>query len=210
MTTRRAVLLDVDGTLLDVLPNLRCVWTEWAQRHDLDPELVWQTALITRPQETFAIVAPSLDPASCLTSLHEIEDEDARNGSYAAFDGASELLSALHPSDWAIVTGNYVHRVHIRFARLGLPLPPIIIDAASVNRGKPHPEGYLMATKALGRRPDQCLSLEDSEAGIVAARRAGATVWAVNVKPGQAGTAIAHRVYATLNLATEDVIEWLG
>ena len=67
-----------------------------------------------------------------------------------------------------------------------------------------------MATKALGRRPDQCLSLEDSEAGIVAARRAGATVWAVNVKPGQAGTAIAHRVYATLNLATEDVIEWLG
>lgn len=37
--TPRAVLFDVDGTLLDVLPNLRQVWTEWALRHDLDPEL---------------------------------------------------------------------------------------------------------------------------------------------------------------------------
>lgn len=206
---RRAVLLDVDGTLLDVLPNLRRVWADWALRHHLDPELVWQTALVTRPTETFAAVAPSLDPASCLAVLHELEDEDAHSGSYTAFDGARELLHTLRPADWAIVTGNYAHRVRIRFERLGLPLPRVIVDADSVTRGKPHPEGYLKAAKALGRRPDQCLSLEDGESGIAAARRAGATVWAVNVESDQSGIEIAHRTYSTLKAATEDVIEWL-
>lgn len=207
--TRRAVLLDVDGTLLNVLPNLRRVWTDWALRHDLDPKLVWRTALVTRPTETFAAVAPSLDQSSCLAALHELEDEDARSGSYSAFDGASELLGALRPGDWAIVTGNYSHRVRIRFERLGLPLPEIIVDADSITRGKPHPECYLKAAEALGRRPNQCLALEDGEAGIAAAFRAGTTVWAVNVKSDQAGVEIAHRSYPTLRLATRNVIEWL-
>jgi mannitol-1-/sugar-/sorbitol-6-phosphatase len=208
--TRRAVLLDVDGTLLDVLANLRQVWTDWALRHDLDAALVWRTALVNRPSETFAAVAPSLDPTSCLTALHEIEDEDARKGSYRAFDGAAELLGALEPTDWAIVTGNYAHRVRIRFGRLGLPLPDVIVDAESVTRGKPHPEGYLKAAGALGRRPDQCLALEDGESGIAAARRAGVTVWAVNVGPDRPHARDAHRVYPTLKLATEDVLQWLG
>ena len=135
---RRAVLFDVDGTLLDVLPNLRRVWTEWALQHDLDPELVWRTALVTRPSETFAAVAPSLDPVSCLATLHELEDEDARSGNYMAFDGASQLLATLEPSDWAIVTGNYAHRVRIRFERLGLQLPRVVVDAESVTRGASH------------------------------------------------------------------------
>jgi len=144
-----------------------------------------------------------------LAVLHELEDEDAHSGSYTAFDGASELLGSFRPADWAIVTGNYAHRVRIRFERLGLPLPQVIVDADSVKRGKPHPEGYLKAAKALGRRPDQCLSLEDGESGITAARRAGVTVWAVNVKSDQSGIEIAHRTYPTLKLATEDAIEWL-
>lgn len=208
--SRSAVLLDVDGTLLDTLPNLRRVWADWALRHDLEVELVWQTALVTRPLETFATIAPTLDPAQCLETLHEIEDEDARNGDYAAYNGAEELLSALAPDSWAIVTGNYAHRVRIRFERLGLPLPQVIVDAGAVSHGKPHPEGYMLAAKALGCPPERCLALEDGESGIVAARRAGLTVWAVNANSDSPGIESAHRVYSTLKLATEDVVRWLA
>jgi len=206
----RAVLLDVDGTLLDTQPNLRRVWKYWALKHDLNTELVWRTALVNRPLETFAAVAPELDSARCLEALHEIEDEDARNGDYAAYDGASELLNALGPDSWAIVTGNYAHRVRIRFERLGLPLPRVIVDAGTVSRGKPHPEGYMLAAEALGCPPEECLALEDGESGIAAARRAGLTVWAVNATSNSSGLESAHCVYPTLELATGDVIRWLA
>jgi len=205
----RAVLCDVDGTLLDTLPSLRQVWGAWAARHGLDAELVWQAALVSRPAETFARVAPALDPDACLDLLHEIEDEDARAGDLSAHEGASELLGALSPDDWAIVTGNYAHRVRIRFQRLALPLPRVIVDAAAVTQGKPHPESYLLAAEALGRSPEECLALEDGESGIAAARDAGMTVWAVNVAPDSPGARSAHRAYPALKLAAEDVIRWL-
>jgi mannitol-1-/sugar-/sorbitol-6-phosphatase len=209
MERHRAVLFDVDGTLLDVMPNLRRVWAEWATRHALDPEPVWQTALVTRPAETFGIVAPSLDVASCLTVLHEIEDEDARSGNYRAFDGADKLLGELHPSTWALVTGNYAHRVRIRFSRLGLPLPEVIVDAEAVRRGKPHPEGYLTAARALGRHPEECLVLEDGHSGIAAARAAGMEVWAVNVNLPMHGAG-ADRAFPSLSLAAADILDWLS
>jgi mannitol-1-/sugar-/sorbitol-6-phosphatase len=108
------------------------------------------------------------------------------------------------------VTGNYAHRVHIRFHRLGLPLPRVIIDANAVASGKPHPEGYLKAASALGCRPEQCLALEDGEAGITAARRAGVTVWAVNASQDTPGADRADRIYPTLRSATDDAIGWLA
>jgi sugar-phosphatase len=151
--TRRGLLCDVDGTLLDVLANLRRVWDAWSHRYGLDPDAVYGEALRTRPLETFAIVAPTADPLECLAALHELEDEDAREGDYTAFAGAHELLTSVAPTDWALVTSNYEHRVGIRFSRVGLPLPTVIVDAASVAQGKPDPEGFLSAAAALGIRP---------------------------------------------------------
>ena len=44
-----------------------------------------------------------------------------------------------------------------------------------VARGKPHPDGYLLAANRLGVAPARCLAVEDSEAGARAAVAAGAT-----------------------------------
>jgi sugar-phosphatase len=204
------VLFDVDGTLIDARENQRRVWGHWALRHGLDPDVVYEAALSTRPLETFAIVAPSLDAQRCLALLHELEDEDARTGDYAAFAGASELLRSLPPHVWAVVTSNYAHRVRVRFARTGLPAPPVIVDAAAVDRGKPHPEGYLAAARILERRPDECLVIEDHESGIAAGRAAGMTVWAVNVRDSASEARMADRAYARLDDAASDVRQWLA
>ena len=201
----RAVLFDVDGTLIDAAANQRRVWALWAHEFAVDPNTTYEVALRTRPTETFAIVAAHHDPARCLQLLHQLEDQDAATGSYAAFDGAATLLGRLQDQPWAVVTSNYAHRIRIRFARAGLPEPPLIIDAEAVSHGKPDPEGYLLAARSLGVDPKECLVIEDSPAGVAAARAAGAAVWAVNTATPMPG---ADRTYPTLEDAVFDVLKF--
>lgn len=199
----RYVLFDVDGTLIDAVDNQRLVWRTWAERYGLDPDEVYQVALRTRPMETFAQVAPDQDPRECLAALHELEDEDVRSGTYAAFDGAAELLNALEPEAWALVTSNYEHRVRGRFARTGLPVPEVVVDAAAVTEGKPSPVPYLQAAEQLGAEPADCLVIEDAPSGVRSGLRAGMTVWGVNTPAAVNGV---HRHFGSLREAAQDIL----
>jgi len=51
--------------------------------------------------------------------------------------------------------------------------PDALAVAEDVMRGKPHPDLFLLAARRLGVRPEDCIVVEDSEAGIEAARAAG-------------------------------------
>jgi sugar-phosphatase len=199
----RFVLFDVDGTLIDALDNQRRVWATWALQHGLDADAVHRVALRTRPMETFAQVAPDLDPEGCLAALHALEDDDVRSGVYSAFDGASDLLGALPPGSWALVTSNYEHRVRGRFTRTGLPVPAVIVDAGAVTEGKPSPVPYLAAAERLGADPANCLVIEDAPSGVEAGLRAGMTVWGVNSASELPGV---HRHFATLRVAAPDIV----
>ncbi|MGW1895563.1 HAD family hydrolase [Streptomyces sp. NPDC002004] len=197
------VLFDVDGTLIDAVDNQHRVWSTWAGRYGLDADEVYRVALRTRPMETFAAVVPDRDPRDCLAALHELEDEDVRSGVYAAFDGAAELLSALPADCWALVTSNYEHRVRGRFARTGLPLPDVLVDAAAVEEGKPSPIPYLLAAERLGGRPEDCLVIEDAPSGVESGLRAGMTVWGVN---GPVAVDGVHRHFSSLREAAPDIL----
>ncbi|MCX4726813.1 HAD-IA family hydrolase [Streptomyces sp. NBC_01020] len=199
----RHVLFDVDGTLIDAVDNQRLVWRTWAERYGLDPDEVYRVALRTRPMETFAQVAPDQDPRNCLAALHELEDEDVRSGTYTAFAGASEVLTALAPGTWALVTSNYEHRVRGRFARTGLPVPEVVVDAAAVEEGKPSPVPYLRAAARLGAQPENCLVIEDAPSGVQSGLRAGMTVWGVNTPAMVDGV---HRHFGSLREAVRDIL----
>ncbi|MET9372862.1 HAD-IA family hydrolase [Streptomyces sp. NPDC002992] len=205
--TSKFILFDVDGTLMDAVANQRRVWHAWAARHGLDGDEVYAVALRTRPVETFAAVAPGLDPDACLALLHELEDEDVRTGTYSAFDGAADLLTALPPGSWALVTSNYEHRVRGRFERTGLPLPHLIVDAASVHEGKPSPAPYLLAAEKLGAEPADCLVVEDAPSGVRSGLAAGMTVWTVNAPAAPEGS---HRHFSSLAEAAPEIRATLG
>ena len=54
---------------------------------------------------------------------------------------------------------------------------PNIFSAAEVARGKPSPDLFLFAARAMSAPAEDCLVIEDSVAGVVAARAAGMTVF---------------------------------
>lgn len=200
------VLFDVDGTLMDAVENQRRVWHAWAERHGLDGGEVYAVALRTRPVETFATVAPGADPDECLALLHALEDEDVRTGVYGAFASAAELLKALPAGRWALVTSNYEHRVRGRFDRTGLPVPEVVVDAASVDEGKPSPVPYLRAAQILGADPARCLVIEDAPSGVRSGRAAGMTVWTVNTASPAEGS---QRHFTTLAEAAPEILAWV-
>jgi beta-phosphoglucomutase-like phosphatase (HAD superfamily) len=59
----------------------------------------------------------------------------------------------------------------------------VTVAGDEVTRGKPAPDGYLAAARLLGVDPCDCVAVEDSQAGIDAAKNAGMPVLAVS-RPG--------------------------
>ncbi|GII96180.1 HAD-IA family hydrolase [Sinosporangium siamense] len=55
----------------------------------------------------------------------------------------------------------------------------MLVSADDVNEGKPNPEGYMMAARALSAEPGDCLVFEDSPSGVAAGASAGARVVAL-------------------------------
>ncbi|MFB7326242.1 HAD family hydrolase [Streptomyces sp. NPDC056190] len=122
-----------------------------------------------------------------------------------AHDGTLNFQRArgLRSGVWALVTSNYEHRVRGRFARTGLPVPEVLVDAAAVKEGKPSPVPYLQAAARLGAKPEDCLVIEDAPSGVQAGLRAGMTVWGVNTPAAENGV---HRHFDSLREAVSDIL----
>ncbi len=74
---------------------------------------------------------------------------------------------------------------------------------------KPHPEIFLAAAAAVGARPVDCLVLEDSTAGVEAARRAGMHCIALTTTNPREKLGQANLVIDSLEKLEPDAIAWL-
>ena len=173
----QAVLFDLDGVLVDSRICIERSWTAWADRRQIDRELVLGLAHGRRTRETLQLVAPHLDPEVEIAELARAELQDLDGA--LAMPGARALLNALPENRWAIVTSGLRAISVARLRHVGLPIPAVFVTAEDVERGKPFPDGYLTAASRLRYRPEQCLVVEDTPPGIAAARAAGMRVIAV-------------------------------
>ena len=79
-----------------------------------------------------------------------------------------------------VASSSHMERIRISLSVTGLleRFDPAIFSAAMVANGKPAPDLFLHAAQSMGPPPEDCLVIEDSPAGIVAAQRAGMRVFA--------------------------------
>jgi HAD superfamily hydrolase (TIGR01509 family) len=95
-------------------------------------------------------------------------------GELEAMAGVGDLLDAL-PGPRCVASNGHLDRVRERLALTGLLhfFDSHVFSATQVASGKPAPDLFLFAAARLGTRPGACLVVEDSIAGVDAARAAG-------------------------------------
>lgn len=173
----RAILFDLDGVLVDSTPAVARVWSRWAREQGLDADLVVATAHGRRSLETIRTVAPHLNAQQENRRVEALEIAE-RDG-IKALPGAAEILRALPPEKFAVVTSATRALAAARLSYAGLPAIPHMICADDVVSGKPFPEPYLKGAALLGVAPADCLVFEDTPTGIESARGAGMQVIAL-------------------------------
>jgi mannitol-1-/sugar-/sorbitol-6-phosphatase len=180
MGTRRVMLLDVDGVLLDSTAAHQSVWRQWARSHGLHAATVLAACAGRRPEDTIREVAPQLNP----DTERQVLDALTRSCQVAvpAIPGADSMLGSLPDDRWAIVSSGSAWYVREMFGRIRLPLPRVQVYGEDVANSKPAPDGYLLASRELGVHPRQCLVVEDSPAGVLAGKAAGCSVIAVGTE----------------------------
>jgi sugar-phosphatase len=164
----------MDGTLVDSGAVVERHWRLFAERHGLDAAEFLPGVHGVRSADVIAEIAPWLDAEAEAAALDAAEEQD-RDG-LRPVRGASEVVAALPPRRWAVVTS--AHRVLAagRLQHVGLPLPEVMVCGDEIRRGKPDPEGYLAAAGLLGAAPAGCVVVEDAPAGVQAGLAAGMRV----------------------------------
>lgn len=174
----RALLFDMDGTVLNSIAAAERIWARWAAGHGLDVEAFLPTIHGARSVDTVAkLHLPGVDPVAEAAAITQAEIDDVDG--VVEIDGAAAFLSALPRDRWAIVTSAPLALAKRRLEAAGIPAPAVLVTAEDVLNGKPSPEGYLLAAKKLGIDAVDCLIFEDAPVGIHAAESAGAAVMVV-------------------------------
>jgi len=174
LLTARAVLLDMDGTLVNSDAAIERTWLRWAARYGLDGTYVYGISHGRPGHETMAEVLPDRSRELNLAESHELTLAEAADlDGVIPVPGASWFLAALASVPHALVTSATDALARARMGAAGLPLPPVLVTAEQVSAGKPAPEGFLAAAAALGIDPADCVAFEDSAAGLASAKAAG-------------------------------------
>ncbi|MEE4598716.1 HAD-IA family hydrolase [Streptomyces sp. DSM 41524] len=183
--TARALLLDMDGTLVNSDAVVERYWRIWAAEQGLDPEQVLKVVHGRQAHATMAVLLPDRPVERNLADNRwMLERETTDLDGVVPVPGAPAFMAALAALPHALVTSADEALARARMGAAGLPMPEVRVTAERVGASKPDPEGFLKGAAELGFAPADCVVFEDSEAGIAAGRAAGMRVVGIGPRAG--------------------------
>ena len=180
----RAVIFDIDGTIVDNMHLHAEAFAVFAERHGLPPLTSEDRARLDgrRNSEIFPILFKRAVPRDEWQAYeHEKEGlyRELSRGRLLPMKGLHVLIDRLRESGIAMALAtsapepNVIHTLN----ELGLADAfPVIVRGDQVPRGKPAPDVFLEAARRLAVAPADCLVFEDAPMGIEAAHAAGMPV----------------------------------
>ena len=177
----RAVLWDMDGTLLD---SAEYHWLSWrdtmaAEKADFSYEYFIKTFGQRNDTILRDLFGPGLPPAEVdriAAAKEALYRKLVRERGVRPLPGVERWLRRLRETGWRQAVASSAPRLNVDaiLAALGIAqLFDAVTSAEDVTRGKPDPQVFLTAAARLGVAPDRCVVVEDAPAGVEGARRGG-------------------------------------
>ena len=181
MNEARAVLWDMDGTLID---SEEFHWISWRDATAKEGITITRDQFLSSfGQRNDSIIPRWLGAASTperverISSAKEKRYRDLiRKHGMSPLPGVSDWIRRLHEEGWLQAIASAAPRPNIEVVVESLKAAhyfQAIVSAEDVHKGKPDPEVYLMAASRVGSSPEQSIVVEDAVAGVEAARNAG-------------------------------------
>ncbi|MEU8886312.1 HAD-IA family hydrolase [Streptomyces sp. NPDC048442] len=181
----KALLLDMDGTLVNSDAVVERCWRQWAVEHGLDPVEALKVVHGRQGYATMAVLLPDrpmeLNHADNKVMLAK---ETADTDGVVPVPGAPAFMAALANLPHALVTSADEKLAQARMTAAALPMPTTRVTAELVGASKPDPEGFLKGAAELGFDAADCIVFEDSGAGIAAGKAAGMRVLGIGPRAG--------------------------
>ncbi len=183
----RAVIFDIDGTIVDNMHLHAEAFAVFAGRHGLPPLTEDDRARLDgrRNSEIFPILFKRDVPRDeWLEYEHEKEGlyRELSRGRLVPMNGLQRLIDRLKAEAMPVALATSAPQLNVAHTLAELNLAgafPIIVRGDEVARGKPAPDVFIEAARRLGIAAADCLVFEDAPMGIEAAQAAGMQVVAL-------------------------------
>ena len=177
-----AVILDLDGLLIDTESVALKAWQKAAQEFGFEVSLAVYARLIGRTMaasraEIMKIIPFQTDIDQFIVRADEYYFDCITREGIKLMTGVPELLAWLEENDlpYTIATSSERSQAEWKIQKAGLTnRVGEFVTSDEVQHGKPAPDIFLRASQLVGQPSDKCVVVEDSEAGIMAASKAGA------------------------------------
>ena len=211
----QAVLLDLDGLLIDSEPIYRSAWQSAAA--DLGYELsddLYLTLIGLSDRDSAGVLIRAFGSEFPLAQFRGLWParwrRQVETSGIPIKPGLGDLLRVIEDRrlPTAVATSSDAEQAGRSLQAAGLSQRfSCVVTGDQAPNGKPAPDIFLEAARRLGFPPRHCLVLEDSEAGVLAAAAAGMPVLLIpDLKPPSVEVAeLASRVFASLKEAAEFV-----
>jgi beta-phosphoglucomutase len=182
-----ALILDMDGVIVDSNPVHRKVWADYNRRFGIETNEAMQQFMYGRRNDDIV-----RDFFGAHLTLEQVRAHGAAKErlfretirpivNESLVPGVREFLERHRDRPIGLASNAESENVALLLdaARLR-PYFRVLVHGGQVPNPKPHPDIYLRAAELLGAEPPDCVVFEDSFAGIQAARAAGMAVVGVN------------------------------
>ncbi|MBR3311256.1 MAG: HAD family phosphatase [Solobacterium sp.] len=177
----KAVLFDCDGLMFETERIAKLIWTREAERYGVDlPEDFFKRITGAGGEDNLRYMRSIPGLAEVLPQIRgkrfDLEFWGSIQKDCLNKEGLTELFFYLKENGYrtAICSSSGKKYVETLLSTVSVELPyECIVGGDMVKHAKPDPEIFLKGAESLGVIPSECLVLEDSKQGILAAKNAG-------------------------------------